>query len=240
MKELAARPTFDAAPQVPWARIETFAGQLTHDVRNGLNALDLQLTLLSQLSTDADTLSEIRAMRGTVVDISRLLQTVKTHCGPVNPHFLHYPAPDFFEDLHDRFQRLHPEDAGQCAWSVAAEGVSLWIDPELMLIAFLEILANAMHFGRVPLAMSFDATAAAGGAALTVTLREHPEAAPALPCAEWGRTPLFTTRRGAYGLGLFRVRRIVEMHGGEYSAAYAENTGVLTTSVTLPAAANGA
>jgi signal transduction histidine kinase len=236
MKELASPPS-DASPDVPWSRIETFTGQVTHDVRNGLNALDLQLTLLSQLSTDADTLSEIKAMRGTVQDIARLLQTIRTHCGPVNPRLLDYPAPDFFEDLHDRFQRLHPQDAGRCAWSVAAEGVTLSIDPELMLIAFLELFANALHFGRIPLAMSLDAAAGADGR-LSVTLREHPNAAPALPCAEWGRTPLFTTRRGAYGLGLFRVRRIIEMHGGSYSVAYAAETGLLTSTVALPCAAS--
>ena len=78
----------EATVQVPWDRVERFVGQLTHDVRNGLNALELQLTFLGEISTDPEALEEVKRLRGTLLDVTRQLQTVKTAIGPVIPNVL--------------------------------------------------------------------------------------------------------------------------------------------------------
>jgi K+-sensing histidine kinase KdpD len=224
-----------AVPPVPWARIDRFIGQLTHDVRNGLNALELQLTLLGELSANAEVIAEVKALRGTLFDITRQLQAVKASTSPVSPHLLPYPAADFFEDLEDRFRRLHPQAVPQVAWKILVAGVSVEIDPELSLHALLELLANALHFGGSKAMVSLLAEACPAGG-VTVTLRESRQEPPALAPEDWGRAPLLSSRRNAYGLGLFRARQIIEAQGGTLHAGYSQATHVLTTALTLPAA----
>jgi signal transduction histidine kinase len=223
-----------SVPPVPWERVERFVSQLIHDVRNGLNALELQLTLLGEVSPDPEVAAEVKALRGTLLDVTRQLQAVKSFTGPVSPHLLRYPAADFFEDLRDRFGRLHPDADGRVAWKIVVGGdIALAIDPELSLSALLELLANALHFGGERAAIGFLAEARPDGG-VTVTLRESLDTPPAIAPEDWGLTPLLTTRRNAYGLGLFRVRRIVAAQGGSLDVEYSAGNRVLATAITLP------
>jgi signal transduction histidine kinase len=222
-----------AVPPVPWARFERFVGQFTHDVRNGLNALELQLTLLGEISASGDVINEVKALRGTLLEVARQLQVIKTATGPVSAHLLRYPAADFFEDLRDRFGRLYPAAAGRVSWKILVDGVALDIDPELSLSALLELLANALHFGGARAMIGFLAESSVEGG-ITITLREAQDQPPAVPTEGWGRSPLLTTRRNAYGLGLFRARQIIEAQKGTLHAEYSTDQRVLATVITLP------
>lgn len=53
---------------------------------------------------------------------------------------------------------------------------------------------------------------------------------------DWGRTPLLTTRRNAYGLGAFRARRILEAQGSSLDYAHTAVDRALVTTVTLSTA----
>ncbi len=231
-------PALTSVPLVPWPRVDRFIGQLTHDIRNGLNALELQLTLLGEIAADAEVLAEVKSLRGLLLDMTRQLQAVRSASGPVAPHLLCYPAADFFEDLQERFGRLQPEAAERVAWQINVTGASLTIDPELSLKALLEVLGNALHFSGEAAVVRFLAEARPGGGGVAVTVRETQPVPPAIPLEDWGRAPLLTTRRNAYGLGLFRVRQIVEAQGGALSVAYSEQ--ILATSITLPGESNPA
>ena len=232
--DIAAPDTGSSATEVPWERIEQFVGQLTHDVRNGLNALELQLTFLGEISTDPEAAEEVKLIRKTLVDVTRQLGAVRiaTAVPPLNK--LDYPAADFFEDLQERFERLETAGKARVQWHVSVGTAALSVDPETTMSAFLELLANALRFGGEGSAVTFTGTVDAGAA--VVTLRETPSPPPAIPPQAWGRSPLLSTRRGAYGLGLFRVRRILESQGGSYRVEYTAPDQTLTTRVTLPLA----
>lgn len=234
----SASPDADPAPVlVPWPRVERFVGQFTHDVRNGLNALELQLTLLGEVSGNAEAINEVKAVRATLAEVTRQLQALKAASGPVYPHVLAYPATDFFEDLRDRFTQLQAEAAGRVSWKIMAGDAVLCIDPELLLSGLLELLANALYFGGSQAAIGLlVAKDERGRRGVTVTLREARPQPPGVSPADWGRTPLLTTRRNSYGLGLFRARRIIEMQGGSLTAEYVEANQVLTTTIVLPGA----
>ena len=62
-------------------------------------------------------------------------------------------------------------------------------------------------------------------------LRE-PKSAPVDPSA-WGRAPFVSTRRGAYGLGLWEADRLVRANGGEVSREVLSD-GKLVTKLTFP------
>ena len=102
---------------VPWDRFERFVGQLAHDVRNGLNAIELQLTFLGEISTDPEAIDEVKRLRATLNQVTKQLQAVKTVTAPVSPNTLDYPAVDLFEDLRERLERLHPD----CGWQNSVE-----------------------------------------------------------------------------------------------------------------------
>ena len=220
---------------VPWERVERFVGQVAHDLRNGLNACELQLTFLAEISTDPDAVEEIKRLRETVSGMTKQLQNLRVATGGANAHTLEYPAADLLEDLQERFAKLHPEFAGRVDWQHAPDGELLaLVDPELTLAAGLELLRNALHF-------------APKDARVTCRVRpeeervvfgfEHPLAeAPSLPPESWGKTPLNSTRRGTYGLGLFRARRTLEAQGGELRFTYSPESQRLLATISLPRA----
>ncbi len=217
---------------VPWDRVERFVGQFSHDIRNGLNALELQLTFLGEISTDPEAVDEVKRLRTTLQDVTRQLQTVKVATATVSPHVLDYPAADLFEDLRERFERLHPGVADKVSWDVrVGPATLLLVDPDLTINALLELLTNAIRSGAT--SMSCTAVDALLGASFI--LEETSATAPTIPTEEWG-DPLLTTRRGAYGLGLFRVRRILAAQGGSIAIHFSPTDQRLTTTVGLPSA----
>ena len=128
------------APSVPWPRIERFVALFTHDVRNGLNALELQLTLLNELSSDPEVKAEVKGMRASLADLTRQLQRVRNATGAPTPHLFAYPAVDFVEDLRDRFQRQDAGRAARVRWEIVPGTETIQVDPELSMAAVLELL----------------------------------------------------------------------------------------------------
>ena len=55
-----------------------------------------------------------------------------------------------------------------------------------------------------------------------------------LPTQNWGREPIRKITLRHYGLGLNRVRVIVEAHRGKLHAQYDPNVSALITTLTLP------
>ena len=220
---------------VPWERFENFVGQFTHDVRNGLNAIELQLTFLGEISTDPEAVEEVKRLRNSLSEVTRHLQAVKTLTGPTHPNVLEYPACELFEDLRERLVKRHPGVDEKIVWDIdLPPGATLLVDPDASIVAVLELFANLVRFVGTPIRC----TAAVADGFLTFTLQERPSTPLSAPTEQWGREPLLSTRRGAYGLGLFRATRLLESQGGTLRAAYSAPDNLLTTTVTLPLAAS--
>lgn len=224
-----------ATVEVPWSRVEGFVGKLTHDIRNGFNALELQVTLIGELSDDPEIKEEVRRVRRSLSDLTRQLQAVRVATGAPTTHLFPYPAGDFLEDLRERFQKQHPSAAERVQWAQEAGAVSVNIDPEQTMNALLELLDNALRHAAENTSVRVEMRATADSVALSVhqALTEAPPGQP----AHWGRTPLLSSQRNAYGLGTFRARRILEAQGGALGYTYTEADRALVTEVGLPLAA---
>ncbi len=236
-----------ALPCVPWERVDNFLGQFTHDLRNGLNALELQLTLVGELNQDATLGEDIVAMRATLSSLSREMQAVRVAAGPVSPNPIPYPAADLLEDLRERQEK---RGAGAFEWQLDPDlfDLTLEIDPEQVLTALLQVLANAVRFrdAAADALPAFKArigdgpSAGAAGRGLTIELHEAKAAPlPAETLAAWGSEPLHLTKRGGYGLGLFHARRILEAHGATLRASWSSSAakggaGTLITTIWMP------
>jgi K+-sensing histidine kinase KdpD len=232
----------DAVPEnqsdslsVPWIDTVRFVQQLSHDLRNHLNAIELQSAYISELNGDKELKGEIKRLREMISGLTAILQKL-TGLGEVKPNLIAYRASDFVEDLRKAIAHEFPKESAEITWNVQAGDAMLNVDPQLLQRAFSEVFANAFQHDRGKGAL----VAAAGidGKRFVFTLRE-PKARFESSTENWGREPFRKITRGHYGLGLNRVRVIMGAHGGEMHAQYDPKGSTLLTTLTLPLARGG-
>src|SRR5947209_14455784 len=84
---------------VQWADIVKFLRQLSHDIRNNLNAVELQSAFLAELATDDETKAEVQRLREMISSVGTSLQRLTAGLAQSTPTPISYPAADFVEDL---------------------------------------------------------------------------------------------------------------------------------------------
>ena len=232
----------DAVPEnksdslsVPWIDAVRFVHQLSHDLRNHLNAIELQSAYISELDGSEELKGEIKRLREMISRFSAVLQKL-TGLGEVKPNLISYRASDFVEDLRKTIAHEFPKESAEITWDIQGGNAMLNVDPQLLQQAFSEVFANAFQHDRGKGA--FIAAARIEGKRFVFTLRE-PKARFESSTENWGREPFRTITRGHYGLGLNRVRVIMESHGGEMHAEYDPKGSTLLTTLTLPHASGG-
>ena len=87
------------SPAVSWADMVKFVRQLSHDIRNNLNAVELQSAYLAELAQDPEMKNEIQRLREMTSEIGVNLQRLTAGLSQVNPDPMPYSAADFIEDL---------------------------------------------------------------------------------------------------------------------------------------------
>jgi K+-sensing histidine kinase KdpD len=214
---------------VPWIDIVRFVRQLSHDLRNHLNAAELQAAYIGELVESEDLKKEVSRLRQLMAAVATNLQQVSAALAPVKPTLMLYSAADFLEDLKQKAD--FARDPEKVIWQIEIGDAMLNIDPQLLQQAFLELFANA--FQHEPGTGALVAKACIENGRFTFTLRE-PKTRFDLSTENWGREPLHKVSRGRYGLGLSRVRAIVEVHSGDFGARYDAAASALVTTLTLP------
>ena len=216
---------------VPWVDAVRFIRQLSHDLRNHLNAIELQSAYISELEGDAKLTGEVNRLREMIAGLTSSLQKVSGRLGEVKPDLISYRASDFVEDLRKKIGQEFPNKTSEINWDVQPGNAVLNIDPQLLQEAIVELFANA--FRHDPGEGALTAEARIDKNRFLLTLRE-PKIRFELSTENWGREPLRKVSHGHYGLGLNRVRTIVEAHGGEIHAQYDPKTSTLVTALILP------
>ena len=216
---------------VAWSDATRFIQQLTHDLRNDLNAIELQSAYIEELGKSEEVKNEIKRLREMISRLASTLQWLSRAVGTVRPNVIPYPASDFMEDLRGKIDHDFPEESKEISWEIQLGDAMLNVDPQFFEEAFTEIFANAFRHdrGNGPLV----ARAKIDDRKFLFTLCE-PKARFDLPTQNWGREPLRKMSQRHYGLGLNRVRGIVEAHGGELNAQYDPKVSALTTTIRLP------
>jgi K+-sensing histidine kinase KdpD len=229
----------DASPEnrsdslsVPWSDAVRFVRQLSHDLRNHLNAIELQSTYIGELAENAELKGEIKRLREMISGVTSTLQKLSSRLAHAKANLIPYRAADFVEDLRKRVGREFPEKSNQIVWDVRPGDAVLHVDPELLQEAFIELFENAFQHERGE--NSLVLTAKMDKKNLVFALRE-PKTGFERSTENWGREPLQNVSRGHYGLGLNRVRVIVEANDGEMHAQYESEISALVTTLMLPA-----
>ncbi len=219
-------------PNVAWSDVVRFIRQLSHDLRNHLNAIELQSAYISELERDDQLKGEIKRLREMISGMTSTLQSLSKAVSVVKPNLISYPAADFVEDLRKKIDHDFSGESAEINWNIQAGDATLNVDPQLLPEAFSELFANAFRHNREKGILV--AIAKMDENRLLFTLQE-PKSRFDLPTENWGCEPLRKVSQGHYGLGLNRVRAIVEAHGGEIYAQYNPNVSAFTTTLVLPA-----
>jgi K+-sensing histidine kinase KdpD len=216
---------------VPWDDVVRFVRQLTHDLRNDLNALELQSAYIAELTQDQDLQTEIKRLREVTSALYSTLQRLSRAVGEITPNMISYRAPEFLADMRAEIERKFSNKTDEINWDTQLQDVVLHVDPQLLQEVFTELFVNAFQHdrGNGPLL----ANARIDNDRLLFTLHE-PKLAFDSATQNWGREPFRKISQRHYGLGLSRIQAIVEAHGGELQAHYDPKASALVSTVTLP------
>ena len=216
---------------IPWPVLVRFIRQLSHDLRNHLNAAELQTAYLGEIATDGEVKDEIKRLRELLTTFGSSLQKLSADMGHARLNVISYKAADLIDDFRRRLESQPPEPPLEIDWKVDVGDATLNLDPQLLPSALQEFIANASRFsdgGKV----TFEATRRKGNVVLRLT---EPKAQFEGATHDWGREPLRNPAHGHYGLGLNRARIIVESHDGTLEAKYDPEAKTLVTEIQLPA-----
>ena len=216
---------------VPWSDMVRFVRQLSHDLRNDLNAIELQSAYIGELAQDQELTSEIKRLREVVSGMNSTLQLLSKAVGEVTPNLVTYPAGEFMTDMRTQIERNFPKEDHEVTWDVQLQDQMLNVDPQLFQEVFVELFANAFQHDRGNGALVVRATISNG--TFVFSLHES-KAVFSSDTRNWGREPLRHIRQRHYGLGLNRVRAIIDAHGGKLQAQYDPKAATLISTMTLP------
>ena len=216
---------------VPWSDMVRFVRQLSHDLRNDLNAIELQSAYIAELTQDQDLTNEIKRLREVVSGMNSTLQLISRAVGEIAPNLVTYPAGEFLTDMRTQIERKFSKESQEITWDVQLEDGMLNIDPQLFQEVFVELFANAFQHDRGKGALVAKARISDGRFLFSL---HEPKAVFSSGTQNWAREPLRSIRQRHYGLGLNHVRAIIEAHSGELQAQYDPKATTLISTVALP------
>ena len=216
---------------VSWPDTVRFIRQLSHDLRNDLNAIELQSAYIGELTQDQELTNEIKRLREIVSGLNATLQRLSKAVGDVSPNLISYPASEFLTDMRTQIERNFSKENHEITWDVQLEPGTLNIDPQLFQEVFVEFFTNAFQHDRGKGALVARVRIRDGQFLFTL---HEPKTAFSSNTQNWGREPLHNLRQRHYGLGLNRVRAIIEAHGGELQAEYDSKAATLVSTVAIP------
>ena len=91
-------------PDVPWDDVVRFVRQLSHDLRNHLNAAELQSAYLGEIATDPELKAEIKRLRGMLSGLGTVLQKLSADMAHGRANLMAYKASDFMDDLRQKLE----------------------------------------------------------------------------------------------------------------------------------------
>lgn len=216
-------------PELSLPLLAKFIRQHTHDVCNDLNGLALEATLLTELAPGKEAAESVARIHGQIRRLAADLRGLSARFAEPKPTRALYAAHELFLIWQDQAAALDPAPAVQWSDALGAEQVN--VDAAALADVFLELLANAQHFGTgTPL----PAAARVENGKVVFELRE-PKDAP-VETAGWGSAPFAAMRRSHYGLGLWEAQRMIAASGGESRRRFAQDTMELITTLLFPIA----
>ena len=217
-----------ANQDIPWENFVKFVRQLSHDLRNQLNAAELQSALIGELTNDEELKAEARRLRELISQLGITLQSLSTSVVDPRPTLLPYTVQDFISDLQKKIGNEFPEKGVN--WDISSPEARLNIDPQLTEWAAMELFRNAF---RDKAGGELQVKASVADRSIAFCIRE-PKSGQLDPIQSM--QPLQKVSHGHYSLGLRRARSIIAAHGGELTTSFDPASRMLISTITLPCA----
>mgnify|MGYP001333818188 CR=1 FL=1 len=219
---------------IPYPRVAKFVRQITHDVRNGLSALDLHAAYIAELVTDAEVLEEIRKLREMVTGNAAMLRELSQAFQPLSLHPIPWPLETLYSEVEQRIRSRFADEPGiRFLPADFGPGLEISVDLEQVIKAFGRVVENGIFFRGDN--VELEVSAFVEGAEWVLQLREpKTDFSPEQPPETWGLVPMISTRPGGYGLGLWLVRQCMQGHQGSLRIALGD--GVLCHQLRFPLA----
>jgi signal transduction histidine kinase len=217
------------------AVVGTFASGLAHEVRNPLNSIALQLSILERrvAPLPAGLAGEIKELVGVIrEEVKRLDNLVGDFLQFSRSNRVQY-RPASLDALIDEVTRLLRPEARAAGVTLRRERVAepipdLRVDPEKMKQVVINLLQNAIEAMPGGGVVTVESGLVEGRAVMVVR-----DAGPGLPEGLDVFQLFVTTKAQGTGLGLSIAQQIVLEHGGEIAAASEPGKGA-TFTVSLP------
>lgn len=216
-----------STPDIPWPRVATFVRQHTHDVRNGLNSLELEASLLADIVTDPEAMDSLSRMRIQIRQLAADLRVLSAKFQDQKPSITPISATEMLEIWKEQLASLPAKP--EVEWRSQVNGETISADIGQVAAVLRELLSNAQAFG---VGAKITASVSSDGENVIFELVE-PKDTPLQP-ESWDQAPLSSTRRHGYGLGLWEVRRVIEANGGTIRRKYLPEKKQLVTTLTFP------
>jgi two-component system, sporulation sensor kinase E len=215
------------------------AAGLSHELRNPLGAVVLHIDLLEEILRQPATNSEdevVQALREIRTNLTRLKDLIQNYLSLVPMGHLERTPQDLGAALHT-WARAWQAQATERGMTLQVEGGAA--------LGQVPFHRHTLHRALRNLVQNALEAMGPGG---TVTLVGQPTAAQVqlhvrdtgvgIPAAQLATIfePLYTTKPGGTGLGLYIVQEIVAAHAGQVTVESVEGQGT-TVTVTLPRAA---
>jgi signal transduction histidine kinase len=221
------RKSMDVEPDIPWELIAGFVRQFTHEVRNGLNSLDLEAALMQELAPDDEAHACAARARQQVRRLADQLRSLSTLFQKPQPATARMQARELLLSWREQHAGLK-SCAPEVRWIEELGGEEINVDEATMATVFRELLSNASAFDQ---GGQLTITARRANGAVTFEFKELKTNK--LDPMDWDRAFL-TGRRGHYGLGLWNVRRLMEANSGTITRHFLEKESALVTTLRLP------
>lgn len=207
-------------------RVAAFIRQYTHDVRNTINCMDLEMELMQDLITEPEAVTSMNRIREQLRSMEVQMRSLSAafHEPRPTPDVIH--ARVLLQIWREKHAEQRP-DAVQIQWTDNLGDEQVEVDVEMVAAAFSELLANAAAYSE---GGTLRAHAAPREGHVVFELRE-PKKAPVDP-AEWAQ-PFSAASRGRYGLGLWAARRKLEANGARFSQHWDAMDSALVTEIGL-------
>jgi signal transduction histidine kinase len=205
---------------------------LAHEIRNPLNAIGLNLTLMERKLRSVgqdEGVPIVEAVRAEVRRISTLTTEIMDFAKPVELR----PTWHKVDSLLEQLQSLHGPtfDASNITFETSAEpGEYIWCDIDRLRQALVNLLTNAVEAtgpeGRVSIAVTNDERC--------TTIKVSDTGMGMEPAVAYQIFDLFFTKKASgTGLGLPIVKNIIDAHGGTIDVASRPDRGT-TFTIRLP------